>query len=43
MKVGTIKKSETKGILGMNNLDKQTETTAASITNRIQEMKERIQ
>ena len=37
-----MKKTHTKGLLDMENLGKQTETTESSITNRIQEIKERI-
>ena len=35
--IEAIKKTQTKGVLEMENLDKQTGTTDASITNRIQE------
>ena len=37
-----IKKTQTKGRLDMENLGKQTGTTKTSITNRIQEIEERI-
>lgn len=37
-----IKKAQTKGIQQMENLVKQTETTGASISSRIQEIEERI-
>jgi hypothetical protein len=40
MKIETIKK--TNGILDIKNLSKQTETTDAIITNRIQKMEKRI-
>jgi hypothetical protein len=42
METKEIKKSQTGGILEMENLEKKTETTDESITNRIQEMEERI-
>ena len=38
--IETIKKTQTEGILEMENLGKQTGTTDAGITNRIQEIKE---
>ena len=38
----SMKKSQTKGRLAMENLGKRTETTESSITNRIQEIEERI-
>ena len=41
-KIEAIKKTQTEGILEMENLDKWTGTTEASITNRLQEIKERI-
>ena len=37
-----VKKTQTKGRLAMENLGKQTETSETSITNRIQEIEERI-
>ena len=37
-----MKKTQTKNRLDMENLDKRTETTESSITNRIQEKEERI-
>ena len=37
-----MKKTQTKGQLDMENLGKQTETTEASITSRIQEIEEQI-
>ena len=40
--IEAIKKTQTKGILGMENLGKRTGTREASITNRIQEMEERV-
>ena len=40
--IEAIKKTQTKRILDMENLDKRTGTTEASITNRIQEMEKRI-
>jgi hypothetical protein len=42
MKIEAIKKTQTEGILEMENLGKGTGTTDTSITNRIQEMGERI-
>lgn len=42
MKIELIKKTQMEGILGMENLDKITETTDESITNTIQEMEEKI-
>lgn len=41
METEIIKKTQTKGNLEMENLDKPTGTTDASIANRIQEMEER--
>lgn len=38
----SIKKTHTKGILGMKSLGTETETTEASYMNRIQEMKGRL-
>jgi hypothetical protein len=38
----TIKKTQTEGILKMNNVGKSIGTSDASITKRIQEMEERI-
>ena len=38
----TMKKTLTEGRLDMENLGKQTETSETSITNRIQEIEERI-
>ena len=40
--VGAIKKTQTEGILEMENLGKWSGTTNSSITNRIQEIEERI-
>ena len=40
--IGVIKKTQTKGILDMENLGKWTGTTKTRITNRIHEIKERI-
>ena len=40
--IETIKKTETEGILEMENMGKWSGTTNASINNRIQEMEERI-
>ena len=40
--IEVIKKTQTKGILDMENLGKRTGTTETSITNRIQEIEERI-
>ena len=40
--IEALKKTQTEGILDMENLDKQMDTTEASITNRIQEMEDRI-
>ena len=37
-----MKKTQNEGRLDMENLGKRTETTESSITNRIQEMEERI-
>ena len=37
-----MKKTQTKGMLGMENLGKPMGTTETSITNRIQEIEERI-
>jgi hypothetical protein len=37
-----IKETQTEGILEIENLGKRTRTTDASITNRIQEMEDRI-
>ena len=37
-----MKKTQTEGRLDMENLDKQTETSGTSITNRIQEIEEQI-
>jgi hypothetical protein len=42
MKIEEIKKTQTEGILGMQNLGNRTGSTDASITNRIQEMEGRI-
>ena len=42
IKTEAIKKTQTKGILEMENLGKQRRTAYESITNRIQEMEERI-
>ena len=42
MEIEAIKKTQTEEILEMENLGKRTGTTDASITNRIQEMEERI-
>ena len=44
LKVGVeaIKKTQTEGILEMENIGKRTGFTNTSITNRIQEMEERI-
>jgi hypothetical protein len=42
MDIETIKKTQTEGILKMENLVKQTGTIDVSITNRMQEMEERI-
>jgi hypothetical protein len=42
VEIGAIKKTQTGGILGMENLGKRTGTTDTSITNRIQEMEDRI-
>ena len=41
-KIQVIKKTQTKGILDMENLGKRLGTTGANITNKIQEMEERI-
>ena len=40
--IGVIKKTQTKGILERENLGKWTGNTDAGITNRIQDMEERI-
>ena len=40
--IKAIKKAQTEGTLEMDNLGKRTKTTDASITQRIQEMEERI-
>ena len=40
--IEAIKKTQTKGMLEIENLSKRTETTNASITNKLQEMKERL-
>ena len=37
-----MKKTQTEGRLAMENIDKETETSETSITNRIQEIEERI-
>jgi hypothetical protein len=42
MEIEAIKKTQTEEILEMENLGKWTKTTEASITNRTQEMEERI-
>ena len=42
MEIEAIKKTHAEEILDMENLGKTTETSDASITNRIQEMEERI-
>jgi hypothetical protein len=42
MGIESIKKTQTEGISGNENLGSQTETTKASFTNSIQEIKERI-
>jgi len=42
MEIETIKKTQTEAILEIENLGKRRGTTDASITNRIQEMEERI-
>lgn len=42
METESIKKSQTKGFLEKENIGKWTRATAASITNRIWEMKEKI-
>jgi hypothetical protein len=42
MEKETIKKTQTEGILEIQNLGKRTETTNESITNRIQEREERL-
>jgi hypothetical protein len=42
MEIATIKKRQAETILEMKNIDKKTETTDISITNRIQEMEEKI-
>jgi predicted lipase len=42
VKIETEKKAQTDEILKMENLEKTTGTTDASITNRIQEMEKRI-
>ena len=42
MEIETIQKAQTEGNLKIENLGKQTGTTDMSITNRIQETKERI-
>ena len=42
IEIEAIKKTYTEGILEMENLGKRTGTTDTSITNRIQEMEERI-
>ena len=42
MEAEAIKKTQTEGILEIENLGKGTGTTDDSITNRIQEMEERI-
>jgi hypothetical protein len=41
LKIGGIKKTQSEGILEMENLEKRTGTTDTSITNRTQEMKQR--
>ena len=40
--IKVIKKTQTEGILDMENMGKQIGTTKRSITNRIQEIEERI-
>jgi hypothetical protein len=42
MEIETKKKTQTVGILEMENLGNQTRTTDTSITNKIREMEERI-
>ena len=42
MEIEAIKKTQTEGILEMENLGKETETTEESITHIIQDMAERI-
>ena len=42
MEIEAKKKTQTVGILEMENLGNQTRTTDASITNKIREMEERI-
>ena len=42
MKIEATKKTRSKGNLEMENLDKQTETTDTSITNKVQERIERV-
>ena len=42
LKMETKKKTQTVGILEMENLGNQTRTTDTSITNKIREMEERI-
>ena len=42
MEIETIKKTQTEGILEMENLGKWTEATHLSVTNKIQEVEERI-
>ena len=42
MEIEAIKKTQVEATLEMENLGKRTGTTDASITNRIQEMEERI-
>jgi hypothetical protein len=42
MEIEAIKKTQTEGILEIENLGKRTGTTDASITSRIQEMEDRI-
>jgi hypothetical protein len=42
VEIEAIKKTQTNGILEMENLGKRTGPTDANITNRIQKMKERI-
>jgi hypothetical protein len=42
MDIEIIKESQMKGILEMENLGKRSRTTDANITNRLQEIEERI-
>ena len=42
MEIEATKKTQTEGILEMENLGKRTATTDTSITNRVQEVEERL-